>query len=152
TILALSFLSFSALLPVACTKDFNFFEPSGAGGSATSSGSTSTTGGGGTGGCKSDAECDDKNPCTSDTCTAGKCSNTAIGDGAVPGFVDMVKDCQTEKCMGGKVVMGVADDTDVPDNSNTCVTESCMGGMPKETPVMSGMSCGTNLMCDGMGA
>jgi hypothetical protein len=170
TILALSILSFGALLPVACTADFNFYQStSGAGGSssgstgssmhATGSGSgtgttTSATGtGGGPGGCKVDGDCTPTNACTTATCntSTGMCAESPSPDGSVPtGFVDMTKDCKTDKCMGG-MQQTVADDGDVPDNMNVCVVLTCSMKMVVTTDVMQGMGCGGMQKCDGMG-
>jgi hypothetical protein len=155
TILALAIASFG-LLPLACTQDFNFFAATqGTGGGQTSSGSGATPGSssGSPTGCQSAADCNDMNPCTTDTCNqgSGTCSHAPVADGSPPiGYTDTVKDCKTDQCMSG-MVQAVADDSDVPASGNPCVTNSCANAVVVMTNVMSGQSCGTNQMCDGMG-
>lgn len=150
TILACAILSFASLLPLACTQNFGFFEATAGTGGSTSSASSSHSSSSGSAACTEASDCDDKNPCTTDACAAGKCKHTPVMDGAVPGYIDMVKDCKTESCVGG-VVTTVADDTDVPPSTSTCVTVSCMS----ETVIMTndplGQSCGGTQKCDGMG-
>ena len=155
TILALALLSFGALLPVACTQNFGIFEPSGGAGGSTSSSTSTTTSSTGTGmGCKVAADCDDVNPCTTDTCNkaTGKCSNAKVPDGPVPALMDTTKDCKTDKCAGGTKT-SVADDADVPDNMNPCVLVSCSMSSVVSNNVMQGMVPGCTGMqkCDGMG-
>jgi len=164
TILALSMLSLGALLPVACTQNFGFFEATASSGPSTggatgtsssahssshSSAASSSSGAGGAG-CTDDTDCDDQNACTTDACTSGKCANTAVADGPVPGFVDMVKDCKTQACMSG-VVTTIADDADVPASSGPCVTVTCMNQVAVMGNVMLGQSCGAMQSCDGKG-
>jgi hypothetical protein len=100
-----------------------------------------------------DADCNDGNVCHNHTCntTTGMCDNSAIPDGPVPGFMDMVKDCKTQKCVGG-TQMTVPDNADVPPSGNPCVTNSCGNGMVLMSDVNAGMSCGpNNQVCDGQG-
>jgi hypothetical protein len=153
TILALSLVSLGSLLPLACTQNFGFFEATAGTGASTSSSSTSsshTSSSSGSPACTEASDCDDDNACTTDTCASGKCKHTPLMNGAVPGYVDMVKDCKTENCVGG-VEKTVADDTDVPPSTSQCVTVSCMS----ETVIMTdnplGQSCGGTQKCDGQG-
>ncbi len=174
TILALSVLlaGAAALLPLACTQNFDMFassagtgasggsasgtdsgSPTGSSSHASSSGSkssSSTSSSSGSGGCTSVADCDDTNACTTDACTKGKCTHTPIASGNVPGYIDNVKDCKTKACKSG-VETTVADDTDVPNNANPCVTVSCSMQQVVTTPITLGQSCGTMQTCDGNG-
>ncbi len=68
----------------------------------------STAGEGGTGGgqtCASDSDCDDKNPCTTDLCTADQlCKHAALPDGnSPPGDAGKQTDCATPVCIQGKL-------------------------------------------------
>jgi hypothetical protein len=110
TFLALALLSFG-VAPIACTQDFNFFQATGGGSAGT--------------GCKTNTDCNDMNPCTTDACNTatGTCSHTPI-NGAVPGNVPM---------------------------TNVCVTNSCSNGMLVTNDATVGTSCGTNQTCDGAG-
>ena len=50
-------------------------------------------------GCSSDAGCDDGNPCTSDSCDSGSCSNVALADGvSCPADGDS---CTRDECVSG---------------------------------------------------
>ena len=102
-----------------------------------------------------DMDCDDQNVCTTDTCNTqtGMCSNVkTVPDGTLLGYVDMVQDCKTEKCVGG-MEQTVALDTDVPTSGNPCVTNSCSMQMVlmswTSTPARA--AGGGNQICDGMG-
>jgi hypothetical protein len=152
-IYALSLLAFGGLLPFACTQNFNVFETTGANGGSSGSTSTHVSSSAGGATCTSETECDDLNPCTTDTCDAAThmCAHAPI-DGAEPGFTDTVKDCKTETCVAG-VKKTVDLDTDVPDNTNPCVTPGCSGGMPTTTNMPADTMCGTNppQKCDDMG-
>jgi len=114
-IFALSATALVALIPLSCTQDFSVFEPagsSGSGGAASSSSastgtststSTSSTSSSasssGSGGptCKTNAECDDLNPCTQDTCNASQCQHKALtGPGPDDG-----NPCTKDLCTNG---------------------------------------------------
>lgn len=71
----------------------------GAAGAAGPGGTTGATGstGGGSVVCMTIEDCNDNNPCTTDTCTAGQCAH-ATDDMAVPDDND---DCTADKCMNG---------------------------------------------------
>ena len=67
--------------------------------------------------CKNDAECDDKNGCTVDTCIAGKCESkptTAACDDADPCTLDDA--CSAGKCAGSPKPC---------DDHDPCTTDSC---------------------------
>lgn len=167
TILALTLVSFG-LSPLACTRNFNFFaasmgtggtaagSSSSSGGSASASSSSSSgtgaTGGGTPTGCTTNAQCDDKNPCTTDTCnmTTGTCAHANVADGPVPGYTPPTKNCETENCSSGMVVT-VADDTNVPTSPTPCEIDSCSMMNVVMTAADAGVTCGTNQVCDGKG-
>jgi hypothetical protein len=138
--LALALFASGAIAPLAGTQDFGIFEPSGSGASGGGgSGSTSSTG---TGGCSTSSDCDDSNPCTTDTCSAGKCTNAPVADGSKPnGVTDTVGDCKKPVCQGGQSTVE-DDDTDVPDDAKECTADACNNGSATHDPVQDGTPCG----------
>jgi hypothetical protein len=152
-------IAFVAAVASSCALVLGDFDTKGQGGTAgtggaASSSSTSATHASSSGvtGCKSDADCNDGNPCHAHVCTTatGKCDNGAIPDGPVPGYVDMVKDCKTQKCVGG-MEQTVPDGADAPSSGNPCATDSCMNGMVLMTNASAGTACGNMQVCDGQG-
>lgn len=91
------------------------------------------------GSCDDATGCDDKNPCTNDSCGPGNiCVHSPGPDGNASQQV--VGDCSTAVCRAG-AIFNVPDDTDVVDDSNECTTDSCSGGKPINTPVLGGTAC-----------
>lgn len=124
--------------------------PEGTGGGGTTStaqggGTTSTTeGGGGTATtttstalpeCTGNAECDDSNPCTADTCVAGTCSNVPTGEGR-PCGQQPAEPCQQSVCMSGMCVLQnlpdgtvvAPGDKNIPSGQTDCRDGTCVGG------------------------
>jgi hypothetical protein len=130
------------------------FDLPGAGGAP--GGGPPTSGGGGEGGsesCRSNAECDDREPCTNDRCNAqGKCEHTDVADGtAPPGYVDIPDDCVRRTCVGG-VGRDVAVATDNPDvDPLDCIVETCDGPSIVVTNEREGSPCGVAGECNDMG-
>ena len=98
-------------------------------------------------GCTSDTQCDDGNPCTSDTCASGACfnaNNTAPcedGNACTSGDV----------CADGQCTSGGAVD---PDDGNACTDDSCDPGTgvhndPNTNPCDDGNVCTTGDTCGG---
>ncbi|MEM1030801.1 MAG: hypothetical protein AAGN82_10650 [Myxococcota bacterium] len=99
-------------------------------------------------GCTADAGCDDRNPCTEDTCNEdGRCDFTAI-DG--PALEQFPGDCQQTTCVGGTVT-DVPDDTDLPDDGLPCTVGGCSGGRPTSTALPTGTGCLDGGVCDAGG-
>ena len=73
--------------------------------------------------CTTDAECDDANPCTADTCVAGGCSSAVI-----PGCT------------------ACATDVDCTDDGNACTLEQCVAGACVTT---SDPTCAASCTVDG---
>jgi cysteine-rich repeat protein len=94
-------------------------------------------------GCVTNADCDDKNDCTLDTCTAGKCSNAPVADGTPDASAqDLPGDCKSPLCQGGLSTLS-PNPKDVPDDMNPCTADSCdAGGNPVFTGVTDGTACG----------
>src|SRR4051812_32706456 len=55
--------------------------------------------------CNADGQCDDKNPCTVDTCAEGACSHAMQPDGPAPSSKQIAFDCKVLQCTGGKPSM-----------------------------------------------
>jgi hypothetical protein len=74
-------------------------------------------------GCSDGGDCDDKNPCTKDTCKNGECLNEAD------------------------------DSLNPADDGNPCTKDTCEGGEAKHPPVQKDTLCaaGSLLKCDGTG-
>jgi len=93
--------------------------------------------------CTTSSNCDDENPCTTDSCSSqGICTNTPLADGVAPAADQMPGDCQSIVCTAGEP-SSVADDTDTPTESNDCVSGTCTAGKVVTTQ-LSGTMCTTN--------
>lgn len=99
-------------------------------------------GDGAAGACTSDAECDDGNACTSDTCVAGSCARAPVGEGEMVGMLG----CLAVRCEGGAEKGGPApagtfcEGTRLCDGSGACV------------PCNGSVSCPEGYACRGDGA
>ena len=136
---ALSLLALGAVLPAACTQNFNIF---GTGGGGTGGTTTTSSGGGGVGGCTANSECNDTNPCTDDECnlTTGKCSNPPVADGPL-GSANVLGDCKEIRCTAGEL-QTVADDADKPADADPCKVIDCANGSVSTTNEPNGTACG----------
>jgi len=92
---------------------------------------------GAVGGCTVNADCDDADACTIDTCSGGVCSNTPID-------CDDSNACTTDGCSGG-VCSNVAITCN---DGNTCTANSCNPGSGCE---FTWPACGLNDGCCGPG-
>ena len=89
--------------------------------------------------CKTDANCDDSNPCTVDTCLAeGVCGYSHQLDGLSP--VQIAGDCKRDDCADG-VLLSTHDDADVEDDLEACTADSCSAGVPGHSVLPDGSSC-----------
>ncbi len=114
-------------------------------------------------------ECDDANPCTTDTIVSGVCQHVPVGDGTA---------CSTSLCLTGQTCSGgscqggapivcddgdgctrdscdaltgckhVKDDTLIPDDGVACTVDSCVGGVAKH--VAADARCDDALWCTGV--
>jgi hypothetical protein len=113
------FLSLVALSLAACGG--NDPKDTGEGGNGGTGGAGGT---GGTGGeivepeCVRDAECDDGNACTYDTCELEKCVHREFGDEEI----DDHNACTTDSC---DPAVGVKHEPIDPDDGNACTVDSC---------------------------
>jgi hypothetical protein len=96
--------------------------------------------GGVTPACTSDAQCDDKDPCTSDTCSAGSCQNTAVSGCCTQDSQCDDKDpCTSDACTGNKCkstpIPGCCESDADCDDGNSCTTDGCSGSQCQNTPI-----------------
>ncbi|MFZ5445251.1 MAG: lamin tail domain-containing protein [Myxococcota bacterium] len=137
----------------ACTEDTcNGTTPVNAptmAGSACSAGGTVCDGAGACVACNVAADCAGTSTfCRAVTCTAHQCgfANTPANT-ALP--AQTAGDCRRAVCDGNGAETTANDDADVQNDNNACTTDTCASGAPVHTPVMTGTSCGANLVCNG---
>ncbi len=104
-------------------------------------------------GCLTAASCpgqDDE--CKTRTCTAAVCGFSFTPAGT-PTSAQTPADCKKNQCDGAGVIVPVADDLDVPFDSNQCTNDVCTAGVPSNPPLASGTACSQNggTSCDGAG-
>ncbi len=100
--------------------DITFVAPDGGAGGGTGSGGMPGPDGGPK--CTSAAECDDKDPCTADACTAGHCEHKAEPDGAA-----CTIDGSPGQCSGGKCESSGCLNGTVCPSTGPCQTSMCNG-------------------------
>ena len=98
--------------------------------------------------CAEDADCDDSNACTTDTCTDGVCANAPVDDCCL-----LDADCADGEVCVENVCMPdptCATDTDCDDN-NVCTTDTCTDGVCANAPVdgccLLDAECAANEVC-----
>ncbi len=77
--------------------------------------------------CSSDAECDDGNPCTKDTCESDGCRHQGLVAGACDDGDPCTEgeSCQNGVCGGGDFVCECRNDYDCPAASDDCHVKTC---------------------------
>src|SRR5262245_48862703 len=88
--------------------------------------------------CDAPAQCDDDNPCTTDTCDKGFCAHQAVPDGDSPDQI--AGDCVRITCAAG-TKMPMNDDADVGSDDNDCTADACSKGTPTHTPKADNLPC-----------
>ncbi len=93
-------------------------------------------------GCASNAECDDDNPCTTDTCNPDMtCSNTPNNNPCDDGDPCTLSDT----CSGGSCQPGPVDDCN---DFNPCTDDSCIAGTGCENTDINGATCAVDADCN----
>jgi hypothetical protein len=88
--------------------------------------------------CLVDPDCEDKDPCTIDTCESAKCKQEVVPDGLAP---DQTQgDCTTIECKNGVAAVSV-DDGDIPDDDESCTFDQCKAGIPINEPKLDDTAC-----------
>jgi cysteine-rich repeat protein len=108
------------------------------GGAGAEQGGAGQGGAGGPQGCLADNECDDKNPCTADSCVQGVCMNPPTNGP----LEQTVGDCKVAVCDNGTQGSQV-DTMDAPQaDPNGCSIPSCSAdGAPTSSPKANGTVC-----------
>jgi hypothetical protein len=101
--------------------------------------------------------CDDKNPCTIDSCDAGTgfCLHDPQDGIGLPETEQVAGDCQVKVCQLGKVA-DIHDNADVPVDQNPCTADICTEGMPSNPNQPIDFGCSKDgdefaKVCDGDG-
>lgn len=91
--------------------------------------------------CAEDANCDDGNPCTMDTCPAATlvCEYAKM-DGYGPVSAQTSGDCSLIVCSAGQPSTNV-DTQDIFDDGESCTLDTCVNQVPTNTPVVDGTVC-----------
>ena len=102
------------------------------------------TGTGGTGPeCQSPDDCNDGNPCTTDDCQDGKCSNVNVPNGPADAALQTAGDCKQIMCTNG-TQHPQADDTDLPVDGNDCTADLCTSGVASNPAEPTDTACTQN--------
>src|SRR5437016_4382122 len=111
--------------------------------------------------CAKSADCDDQNPCTSDSCNAGVCQFTQIAGCrlcSTAAGCDDQNACTTDSCQGGvcqnTAIAGCTPCTTTADcdDENACTTDSCDAGVCHITAIAGCTPCSTAADCDDQNA
>ncbi len=99
---------------------------------------------GGAKACLQAGNCDDGNPCTTDSCSSdGFCVSTPLANGPAPAADQTPGDCQSLVCSDGEP-SSIPDDTNTPTSTNPCVDASCAAGKVTMAPQPDGTACTLN--------
>jgi plastocyanin len=135
-----------------CTVGVPTNPPVMAGGVCTTPGNTVCDGGGKCVECNVASTCPGvDNECQARTCTAGVCGIAFTAAGTVAA-TQIVGDCLVNKCDGAGASKPVANDLDLPDDSNPCTNDVCTSGVVSHPPASAGVVCGVGQACNGAGA
>ena len=96
--------------------------------------------------CTSSSQCNDNNPCTTDTCTGGNCQFTPKTQGSVcetTSFCDANKLCSQKTCNSQGQCITPASCTDCPNLFGQCGQANCSNAACSN-PILSGTSCNDN--------
>jgi cysteine-rich repeat protein len=100
--------------------------------------------------CTSASDC----PAPASECQTAACTGNSCGFVFAPAgqatTSQTAGDCQQLQCNGSGGTQSLADNTDLPDNTNECVIASCSAGAPQLVPNASGTLCSAGA-CDGSG-
>jgi hypothetical protein len=89
------------------------------------------------------------NECLVATCADGRCGSTPVALGT-PVAAQVIGDCKRKVCDGHGGTQVQNDDSDISDDLNVCTLDGCSNGTPTHV-VQTGMSCGTNGVCNSSG-
>lgn len=115
------------------------------------SGSNRPAAGAGCGGCTTDGDCQDGNPCTTDKCSGNKCQNTAVaGCCTSAAQCSDSKVCTADTCVANKcqntAVAGCCTSAAQCDDSKICTADKCTANKCQNTAVAG--CCTASSQCD----
>jgi hypothetical protein len=94
-------------------------------------------------------------PGTDDDCQMRTCSSGVCGFVFAPVGTERVMQvpgsCHEIVCTGTGDSTTIVDDTNLPVDGNPCTADVCASGVPTNPPLAIGTSCGSGLVCDGVG-
>jgi hypothetical protein len=92
--------------------------------------------------CNNDANCDDGNPCTVETCPdeTKVCAFASVSDGSASAAAQTAADCKTVQCVSGNP-FEEEDAQDVLNDNESCTDDVCSAGTPMNTPRADGDTC-----------
>jgi hypothetical protein len=137
-----------------CTAGAPTNPPVTSGTACTQNGGTTCNGGGQCVQCLTASTCPGQDTdCQTRTCLAGTCGFSFVASGTPTPTGQTAADCQKSTCNGAGGVVSVADDTDLPVDSNACTSDVCTAGVPSNPPTASGTACSQNggTTCNGAG-
>jgi hypothetical protein len=93
--------------------------------------------------CTANSDCDDADPCTTNTCTSGRCVTAPAPARAACGHAGL--------CNGSGLCVQCLIGNDC-DDAKACTTDLCMSGLCSHGSTPAGSSCGHAGVCDGAGS
>jgi hypothetical protein len=102
-------------------------------------------------GCTTNGECDDGDPCTSDTCSGGQCQHSAVSGCCTQSSQCDDKDpCTADSCSSNKcqhsTISGCCTQSSQCDDKDPCTTDSCSSNKCQHSTVSG--CCTTDSQCD----
>jgi hypothetical protein len=101
---------------------------------------TAGAGGGRPTTCDTDADCNDDDPCTTETCVESKCAFEEAPDGDAIASDQTPGDCAKIVCEGG-IGVKVDDDGDIDDDHEPCTLDICQNGVPTHEAQIDQITC-----------
>jgi MYXO-CTERM domain-containing protein len=107
--------------------------------------------GGATTGCTTAGDCNDNNPCTTDTCSGGTCQNTPIsGCCTAASQCDDSDPCTNDTCVSNvcqhSPISGCCTAASQCNDSDPCTSDNCVSNVCQNNPISG--CCTTNSQCD----
>lgn len=92
--------------------------------------------------CSTTANCDDDNPCTTDSCPTATlvCEYAIRADGAAPATSQIPADCKRIRCVAGQPITE-DDPQDLVNDNNSCTMDVCSAGIPTNQVLPDDSSC-----------
>ncbi len=101
---------------------------------------TGGSGGGRPTTCNTDADCNDDDPCTTETCVKTACAYEEAPDGDAVAADQIAGDCSKIVCQGGRGLRA-DDDGDIEDDHEPCTLDICENGGPTHVAQIDQIPC-----------